>query len=85
MSVCTLDESGFRNADVGSLEEGVRAWLQARRHPGAGCGQFGQHLGPRRVEGVLHFLENRMSWAVPKVYGPGQWHYLASAEALYAV
>ena len=53
--VRTVDESGFSHADNGSLEEGRRAWSQVRRHPGAGCGQVDQHLGPRRVEGVYVF------------------------------
>ena len=56
MGVCTMDESGFSDADEGSLDEGRRAWLQVRRHPGAGRGQIGLHLGPRRVEGVLRLL-----------------------------
>ena len=57
MSVCTMDESGFRYADDGALEEGRRAWLQVRRHPGAGCGQVGQHLSMRQFQAT--------TWEVP--------------------
>ena len=93
MCVCTMDESGFRYADDGSLEDGRRAWLQVRRHPGAGCGQVGQHLGPRRVEGVYIFSEadvlgsSECVWrcaAKDEKEGPSQWHYLVGADALYA-
>ena len=68
MGVCTLGESGFGNADVVSLEEGIRAWLLARRHPGAGCGQFGLHLGPRRAEAFYIRWETDVSGSTECVW-----------------